>query len=236
MTRNVSMRNLLTSAAMLDDQIREVDLLIAEIVAQSVEVEANLKEQGAKERGPELLRALSPFKQHLAELTAQVGAWRHERIRHEYRWAAWSGGIETEPPGLELEVADLGEIGAKYEAAEARDDSLLAKLQASLDAEGEKRAAAANERNEARAEAAAVARQRPKQSKAEMLAAREQREADRQKVLARFKRADDCIGPGCEHCAEHARPELPAAGTEARAAIDARNEAAMKPLTTKYED
>ena len=180
----------IAGAAVLDDEIRTVDRLIAELARQIADVALEHQGLGHTIRSAETVAAVAPFRQHIADLEAEVSAWRHERMRHEYRLAAWSNGIElaTEPE-LDIAVTDLADVNAKYEDAErdARSDTLANVLSRSADAVAEKRAKAANVRNAKRAKT----------------------------------RADRCIGPGCEQCAEHARPELPAPGTPEREALDA---------------
>lgn len=137
----------INTAEELDNEIREIDLMIAELTREQYDVEANKKEMGDKERSPEMLRALAPFKQHIAELMADRSFLSHRRTQYETvlvgaandRWYI-PGNDKTTPPSWQFAVlyglvSHRDEYTSKHIDAEAEimRDTLAGRLEASVE-------------------------------------------------------------------------------------------------------
>lgn len=92
---------LITTPEALDAEIREIDLLIAELDGELTRVQIHQEEIGHKERSAARKEAEQPFRQHIAELDAERNLLSHARARYETHLYAWATGRREEKPRIE---------------------------------------------------------------------------------------------------------------------------------------
>lgn len=144
----------INTAEELDDEIREIDLLIAELTMEIVQVENEQVGLGNTERSLPTRTATAPFRQHIAELEAERSHLSHARTRFEAYLSAWAAGRwpETEPPRIEHAPiaikSDRNLIGMKFmqQEADVMAQTLEHRLRESVEAVQKERAGALEDR------------------------------------------------------------------------------------------
>jgi hypothetical protein len=229
-TSEVSIRNTLTEIGELDTQIKEMDDLIAELAWHIANVTQEQEAQhGHSVRSAATLAAIAPLRRELAEVESLRSRASHERQRYEYALLARANKVGTPLPELVATYVDLGEITARLADAriaglvgdaepyleDGSDPKLLADMQKSIDAEKEKQAAKANERNEARS-------------------------AAQKKLAKKYVGPKAHVEPhtddDCAHCNQVKAQDEALSDPEGAAAVVEERFAAREPSASRFED